>query len=946
MKFNLKSKADDFWFKSNEKVLRNTAPYSKDLENNQIDAESLNIALDEALNRSISNLDIFVANFEIFFEITWSVRDSLRKNFSSIFWESFRKEDFDEIFSEFENNKDISKKFKELTLSTNPERKKVIIQDILQKLTDSDIFKNYIKNCLKNKEEFSEKIDDIKSVMSELINNKDLELDVSWTFEWRKGKWIMNKLKQISTVKKIAYLWVFITTVLRDIDAWSRFAAPKSDLSSWFWDILPTLISNINNWFVTYWDVIIWWSFWVVDVTFKVLLIETVLRIISNKKIDIKEYWKLWVYWTWVVWATAIAAFLMWVSSAGNDLKWKLITENLDNWIHWNTKNNVRVVESSISGNYNELVSEDWILDLWKLNNKKTKNDLFETLSWVIEFWKVFTEVFWIAHSWWELVNDFDSEKVLTLLIDKIDKWELDEVWVFKVLDKYKEEIIKNALLKNVYKSIFKNILNESRWNSSTWIKWFWKVAYEKMYILISTSWFDKEWSDFNTQLESFIFHIYENKEEANSVLKEIKEWITYVNFNPVAISSNLSLNLKDLQNEFIKKNFEKINIFKNKIKDLVKEVKLKGASNIKFSDFNKVIIKFGTFVKIELPKNIEKYWSDVDKVTNAIELVYKKIDEENKKVSKYKIANVDKKENVYIWDIEQIPEQSITIQEVLTWLEDWISIYKETWKITDSIKSFVNNFEISLALNYWDLALIFWLILFSIKRWLRMKENWEMASFNDVIKLRDKEFTDKSSKIYSIISDIVKIVEENKDEFEKRGVDQKIWEKMSGFLKNFWITKDRNQDLFFAYNKKEWVIDSEFDFAWWKLYQSSLLDLSINPNKFKNLNNNDTVFIPEVDISFSWNNLWIVENENWTYSISVWLDLQWKVLDFNSDYFNQIIQEWWTEEYDNISISVDRNRVWVLISKEWFIVLPYSRKIRSTDYEYRIWDNLQKYIK
>jgi len=935
-------------------IINNKSPFSNDLKNNWINPEAINENIDSSLKENLlKNINNYFKNTLVFLEITWDVKWSIKRNLWSILWEEFSSDYEKEILEILDNEEikkdilDLEEKIKNNSLESN--NFNIFLEKIFKKIEKNSKFEKILMNFFKNNKEILDNFSWIEENIKKISENEDLEFNPSWWFNWKKSKWYFNP-KNISTWKDLALWWIFAWTVSWDIAAWSRFVSPESDIASWFLDTFNKLYTNLDNWLIDWWNIALWSSFWIADLTFKILFISWVYKIMSSSD---KISWKEHLKWTWLfLWMSAaifMAWWLQWISAAASaDSKIQKV-KTIDSSVRWleNKENSkwYKIDYNSKTVFIKENVNNN--VD----NVDKIKDDVNTVLSWVTSLWEILPDICSIRKDvllkWLDVIKKDDYNIILEELLYDIKNWEIDNLWSLWKIDKYIEQVEEIWDLKELYKRIFENVLVEIRWESATWEKTFWSIAYEKFRILLLASWYNKKWETFNNQLENFIIYIYWDSELWKKILKEITNWINLnKRFAPKRISWELKISLNSLALDY-KKNNEKILIeYKEKIKIFILWINDENLDEIKISELNKIIKDFNKFISNNLNKNSENFISDINKVSIAIKDLYDEIDLENQNVSNYKEAEIEKKKLNTNLEIQELPERYIEFDDILNDLKNWIEDYKKTWEVSQSIISFADYFISFIWINYTDIAIILLLLWYSNKYWKRELKNWRILNKKELLKYKDEKFLKAKEEIFSLIWKIDKIFKEEWEKIEKSWVDIDKVRKISDFVKNFWIAK--KWENFYWYEKKSNTIKSEFEFWDWKIKQvNNLTDLIINPKDFKNINKDDTIFISNFQEFSSLKTLSIIDNDDigWTFNLELNSknNNNWNILDLHSDYFTEILKEWSKSDSWNIKWIFEKNMLWILISKTWFVFLPYWNNL---EFNILSKDDLLKYIK
>jgi hypothetical protein len=925
-------------------IIRKKAPFSNLLKNNNISSEDIEISVNDSLEKElVSNIDSFFQNVSPFFKITWKVRESIDKNFKSTLWEEFSSEFISEIFLILDSKKN-KEKIKKIEFTEEKEDRDFLLWELIRDIRKDKNFKEVIKKFYNNDDSFLEKMSKIKNIYLNISENKKLDFNILWNSDFSSVWSVVGKI----SIHEYLFIWlIFWLTAVWDIDSVVRFKAPQADIASdWIWKV-NLIVDNVNSWLIWYWDVLAWISPALIDSSAKIAFVSAVAyAATSTKKETLKKSLLLWISWFAMVASIWVAWWLQWISWAISEMANEQKVKLFDSWVNSGSNsdinldadsNNVLINTKNINKNTSNLY----------LENKEVSLENKTVLDTSLEFLDVFYEAFRIVNfSWWNVVDNFDEEKVLSDFIWKLKTWALDHSWWFEKMDSYNSQIDEIWDLDDVYKEMFQEVLRDLNWWSSNWIALFWPSSYEKISILFQFSWYDKKWNTFNRQLDAFVKGVYWNgSEEWKEILHNIHNKINEnPSFVPYKVQSSSKDSWEDIKNEFIYKNKLIISSIKKEIKDFFINIEDQWIEDTKVSDLNKKFNKFNQFIDWDLRLNIKDYLNGVNIVTSKIQDRFRDIDKKYENPGVYyddvhlngKNLNTDIKLNL-------ISEEYITSDDVLNELKDWINHFLETWEISDVLYNSSAKLEQSILLNFADITYILLFIWLRFLRWRKVSW-WKKMSFKEIKISSDNEMANYKESIDSVVMSIQNIFQDKIWGLKNLKIDNYRLSEIIEFVDKFWISVTSWWDS--ALFKKETnSIEDDIDFMWWKMNQiSNVYDLKMYPDKFSDIWENDSIFVSQLQEVWSIDSIWIIENQNWSFNI-ISDCTDWKCLnklDLKSFDFTEILKKtWFMETWVDYFWSKVYN-LWIIIRKNWFTLMPYDENWKIN---ILLKDDLNKYI-
>lgn len=924
--------------KSNKEI-KNNAPYSDDLNNYWIGEKEIIWEINNLFYKEFfSEIDVIWESFEKIFSINWDVRKSFEKIIWNIIWKDISSKDFDKIFSldfkkrswgltkedflekiiSLENNAkdreelEYDKKFK-ISLE-----EKENLWKIFNELTKNKEFKNFIFENFNSNEEFLEEFSKISWNLKKASLDKDLEFNQLWSLsDWKIKKWI-EFYKNFNFSKFFIFWWIFTWTVSWDIYALSRFISPESDLASWFVDIFNKIWENYASWLIDWYDIALWSSFWITDLTFKILFLRWFYKNTSStKKIWFKDYLKWAALFWWMSVAIFTAWWLQWVSA----------------WYTANSENEkIKVIDASArwEGKKYNINKNSTVL---KIQKEWFKKDLSDVVNWLTKTADYLPWMFWSYYDflfkWWKIDNTHNYQKKLLELKSDLTSWKLDNIWSLWELNKDIKNVKEYADLSKKYKSLFENLVIEIEWKSSSWKTLFWSIAREKTEIILKFTWYLK-WKTIEDQLIVFIKDIYKDDiEKRDAYIKEIKSWIKnnhwFYNLWKLEMSSNISL--KTIHDTYLNWNIEKIRWFEKEIKDFILNINEQNVDEIKISELNKIFKEYNDFKSGILINDSANYNQAINSIGKDIVKKLKDIDEKYKNVEKYKEASIREKKLTLTDNLKPLPERYAEFDDFISDIKEWIELFNNTWELRPSIISFVNYFSWFVMWNFTDIAIILFLIWYSRKRWKRKVKNWKIFNQKELLEYRDEKFLKVKEEILKSMDEIWKIFTEKWVELKNSWINKKQLEKFSEFVENYWIYKE--WENLYWYNKKTSKAQSKYEFFWWKMNNLSSIG-GLNNLNYKDYWENDSIFVSNL-IKWLNSKIWIINNKDWWFTIELnpWEKVD-HYIDLSEDKIDQIIKEWWLLDEWNFKWLFWKQMVWLLITKEWFILMPYDKNNKN----------------
>ena len=921
----------------------------RELKEYKIDKKSLKKTFESNLlsEKIFENFEIFLENIKPFLKITWDTQTALRKNLESIFWEEYIHNNYKK-FLEIINSKNISKEiellnnfYDNLDENSSEEEKNKLLKNFIDKMEKTPEFNKFLLEYFENNEDIIKKFNEAKKISDDVLNNQESKIDL---LEWiRKYEFTFISL-------------ILITTGVSDIDAIIRFIAPQVDIaSSWIWK-LDAIWDALEKWYISHLVPALWATPWLIDSSSKILFIWLFVWLLSTLKWN-KINKTLTLTWVWWVMTTAIfiAAFLQAVSWSMSSMADKEKFDYLNKWLWELTEKNIK-----LENNFNnwEKINKNWeFINNWQvvkiIDSRKTK--INDVVSWGMEkswfeMWKEFVDVFYewfkISHSWWKIIENFNKEKDVEEFIKKLESWSLDDKWWFNVMDNYIDQIDEIWNSKMIYKKMFNEIIKDVEWKASNWIPLFWPSSFEKMSIILKISWFDKKWKTFEDKISNFLNYIYED---------DLNKSSDYVNLIKEKIKNNPSFetweiywnwfSLENMSKEFKSKNDEKIEEFKDKIKNLILSIKNDWLTEFKISDFNQIIKEFNKYIKEDLSFKINEFteWRKV--IVSSIESKFKEIDERYKnKWVKYEVANLSYNEFDSTYQLDEIPERFITANDVLNELISAINHYKKTWEIKDVIIQANSKLEISLWMNFADINLI----LFLIWLWILTKEKvvwWKKMKFKEFQKFRKEKFEKTTEEIEWIFQEIKNICDKEISNIKEKEISEDRITELQLFINEFKILENRKwENLLYQKDDTDNPL-KEYNFNGWKITQIKTPDY-IPFIEDLTIWENNSVFINSVISSSDWDiDIWwisLVDN-NLNILIKKSSDDDKNKILLDTEEFKEILSDsiykkLWIENMNQVKFNV-----WILISKKWFYIVPYDNNWNVTALEKT---DLYKYIK